>query len=317
MEVEEAHNARPRARKLATLLVVQGSEADLGAHASIGRRAVIGRDPGAELALCDARASKHHAAVDAIDGWGGRVRYEIRDLGSTNGTAVNGKRVAGARKLKDGDKISVAGTVLRFSIADEVDVAFQAQVEAMLSTDDLTGLRSRRRFDAALDEAVRAAKAKRRPLAMLVLDVDGLKAINDLHGHATGAFTIGEIGRLLSAVLGERGVASRFGGDEFVAFLPGLQIRQRRRRSPKSCAGAARAIDSRARRSSCGPPSASAWPSCHARPALRGRCSTRPTAHSTGPKRREKTASSVDAVFRAPGRRRRGQKRATSEVRNA
>jgi diguanylate cyclase (GGDEF)-like protein len=211
----------PRGRKRAMLVVVQGSEADLGAHATVERRVVIGRDKAAELSLADAHASKQHAVVEAVEGWGGRVRYEVRDLGSTNGTSVNGKRLTSSRKLKDGDKISLAETVLRFALADEVDAAFQAQVETMLSTDDLTGLLQRRRFDAALEEAVRAAQEKGQALSLLVMDLDGLKAINDAHGHAVGAYTISEVGRLLAEVLGARGVACRFGGDEFVAFLAG------------------------------------------------------------------------------------------------
>jgi diguanylate cyclase (GGDEF)-like protein len=211
---------RPNGHRVATLVVVQGSEADLGAHATIGQRVVIGRDPSAELSLSDARASKRHAVVEAVEGLTGRLRYEVKDLGSTNGTAVNGKRVNGSRKLKDGDKISLAGTVIRFSLADEVEAAYQAQVEALLSTDGLTGLWAPRKFEAALDEAFRAAQTKGARLSLLVLDIDNLKAINDRHGHATGAFTIAEVGRVLAVVVGQRGTATRFGGDEFAAFLP-------------------------------------------------------------------------------------------------
>jgi diguanylate cyclase (GGDEF)-like protein len=210
----------PKGRKQAMLLVVQGSEADLGAHARVERSVIIGRDPAAELSLTDAGASKHHAAVEAVEGFMSRVHYEIRDLGSTNGTRVNGKLVKRTRKLKDGDKISLAGTVVRFSLADEVDAAFHDQVEALLSTDALTGLLAPRKFDAALEETFRAAKAKDAKLALLVLDLDNLKAINDTHGHALGAFTIAEVGRLLADTIGARGVSTRFGGDEFAAYLP-------------------------------------------------------------------------------------------------
>lgn len=213
----------PTGRKMATIVVVQGSEADLGAHARIDKRVVIGRDPGNELSLSDSKASKQHAQVEPVSGLVG-VRYEIRDLGSTNGTLVNGKPVKSTRKLKDGDKISIANTVLRFSLADEVDAAFHAQVEAMLSTDALTGLLAPRRFDAALDEAMHSASSKSAPLALLVLDIDDLKQINDKHGHAMGAFCIAEVGKLLSQVIGARGMATRFGGDEFVAFLPGFTL---------------------------------------------------------------------------------------------
>src|SRR5262245_935123 len=80
-------------RKHATLVGVQGSDADLGAHARVEKRVVIGRDPKAQLSLSDSRASKQHAAVEPVEGFVGRVRYEVVDLGSTNGTLVNGKKV--------------------------------------------------------------------------------------------------------------------------------------------------------------------------------------------------------------------------------
>ena len=214
--------AEREARPQATVVVVQGSDADLGAHARIDRRTVIGRDAAAELSLNDPGASKQHACIEVTEEADGEVSYHLHDLGSTNGTDVNGKKVTGAFPLRDSDKITIAGTVLRFVLADEIDAAFHAQVDAMLSTDDLTGLLAYRRFEAALEDALKIAQAKNTPLTLLVLDLDGLKAINDVHGHATGAFTIGQVGRLLANVLGTRGTATRFGGDEFVAFLPGL-----------------------------------------------------------------------------------------------
>ncbi|MFZ5443694.1 MAG: diguanylate cyclase [Myxococcota bacterium] len=209
-----------QAARVPMLIVVQGSEADLGAHARVEQQVVIGRDGQAELTLTDAGTSKRHAVVEKVKSWRGRVSYRVKDLGSTNGTHLNGRRIGRHATLADGDKITVGGTTLRFSLADEVDAAFQAQVDAMLSTDDLTGLIVRRRFEAALEEALRAARAQSTRLALLVLDIDGLKAINDTHGHSVGAFTIGQVGRLLAGVVQPRGVATRFGGDEFVAFLP-------------------------------------------------------------------------------------------------
>lgn len=220
----EALKKEPSEREVrpqATVVVVQGSEADLGAHARVDRPTVIGRDPAAELTLNDPGASKQHARIELVEE-NGDVSYYLHDLGSTNGTEVNGKKVKGPFPLRDSDKISLGGTVLRFVLADEIDAAFHAQVDAMLSTDDLTGLLAYRRFDAALEDALKLAQAKHTPLSLLVLDLDGLKGVNDVHGHAMGAFTIGQVGRLLANVLGARGTATRFGGDEFVAFLPGL-----------------------------------------------------------------------------------------------
>jgi diguanylate cyclase (GGDEF)-like protein len=150
------------------------------------------------------------------------VSYHLRDLGSKNGTTVNGKQVKGIYPLRDGDKIAISATVLRFTLADAIDAAFHAQVDAMLNIDSLTGLLAYRRFKASLEDALRTCQAKKTPLSLWVLDLDGLKAINDTHGHAMGAFTIGRVGRLLAEVLGTRGIATRFGGDEFIAYLPNM-----------------------------------------------------------------------------------------------
>src|SRR5262249_7836044 len=60
------------------------------------------------------------------------------------------------------------------------------------------------------------------PIGVLVMDMDGLKQINDLHGHQMGGFTLTEVAGILRAELaGMPGEACRFGGDEVVAFLPG------------------------------------------------------------------------------------------------
>jgi diguanylate cyclase (GGDEF)-like protein len=53
-----------------------------------------------------------------------------------------------------------------------------------------------------------------------MMDLDGIKSINDTHGHLFGAYVIGEAGRVIGRVLDQRGFASRFGGDEFIAALP-------------------------------------------------------------------------------------------------
>jgi diguanylate cyclase (GGDEF)-like protein len=75
-----------------------------------------------------------------------------------------------------------------------------------------------------LVEALRICRASRKPLSALMMDMDGLKAINDRHGHRMGAHTISEVGQLLGRTLVDRGEACRFGGDEFCAYLPGADL---------------------------------------------------------------------------------------------
>ena len=198
-------------------LSVIRSRADLGMHLFVEGPILLGRDPDCQVPLHDFGVSRRHAMI-APDGSG---RYILQDLGSTNGTHVNGVPIPGPHPLTDGEKISIGDTVLRFALADAMDIDFHNEVATLVSTDPLTGLPAKRRFDQAFDFSLQAAKQAGRPLALLMMDMDGVKQINDTHGHLFGAFVIGETGRLIARTLGTLGQACRFGGDEFSAFLPG------------------------------------------------------------------------------------------------
>ena len=195
------------------MLVVMSGGA-VGARARVSGNLTLGRDPTSEVVLPDAGVSWRHARIeDRGDGW------VLVDLGSTNGSQVNGKR-CDERALEHGDRITLGRTLLRFELQDHLDQAYDEQVERLLHVDDLTGLFVRRRFDQELSRAIAAAVQQRSSVALLVMDMDGIKAINDRHGHLFGAYTIGETGRVIGRVLGGRGMGSRFGGDEFCALLP-------------------------------------------------------------------------------------------------
>jgi diguanylate cyclase (GGDEF)-like protein len=87
-------------------------------------------------------------------------------------------------------------------------------------TDDLTGLHNLRSFEAQLRTMVPAARHTTTPLALLVLDVDRLKSLNDVHGHLTGADAVRTVGQIIASRLPPDAVACRYGGDEFVIGLP-------------------------------------------------------------------------------------------------
>jgi two-component system cell cycle response regulator len=91
-------------------------------------------------------------------------------------------------------------------------------------TDDLTELYNLRGFEERLKVAIRSARETNTPIAMLVTDLDKLKALNDSHGHLAGADAVRTVGRLVGAHLPEDAFACRFGGDEFVIALPGQDL---------------------------------------------------------------------------------------------
>lgn len=84
--------------------------------------------------------------------------------------------------------------------------------------DPLTGCANR----AKLGELTEAAVAAGGPIAMVLLDLDSFKHVNDTLGHAAGDMLLVEVGRRLAAALAGRGTLGRLGGDEFAALLPGL-----------------------------------------------------------------------------------------------
>ncbi len=95
-----------------------------------------------------------------------------------------------------------------------------AEVELLAVTDPLTGLYNRRKLEEALGREIERAGRYQRPLSLIMLDVDNLKAVNDRFGHQAGD----EVLRHTAAVIREqiRGVdiATRYGGDEFMIVLP-------------------------------------------------------------------------------------------------
>jgi diguanylate cyclase (GGDEF)-like protein len=94
------------------------------------------------------------------------------------------------------------------------------QLKIQATTDGLTGLANRVTFDQFLSEQFAAAVRGRKPLALLLLDVDKFKSVNDQHGHQTGDDVLRVLGKLLSTATRTQDLAARYGGEEMVLVLP-------------------------------------------------------------------------------------------------
>lgn len=105
--------------------------------------------------------------------------------------------------------------------------AANAELLRLSTTDSLTQLANRRRFDRLLDEEIRRARRSGSPLSVLLADIDHFKRVNDSYGHPFGDECLRQVAAVLAAHCQRAGdVAARYGGEEFVVLLPGLDAGQ-------------------------------------------------------------------------------------------
>jgi diguanylate cyclase (GGDEF)-like protein len=184
---------------------------------SAGWSEVTGRSTDEELGQAWLQAFDDEAEVEL---WVSSViadgRTASRDLWVRSSPGPRLMRFAGAPRYDDEGRLHsyvLCGTDVTHLLARDDRLAHAARYDA------LTGLLSRAEFQ---NEAKRwdcATTVARRPCALLFLDVDNFKAINDLAGHGVGDEVLRLVGRRLQNALPARTVLSRYGGDEFAALL--------------------------------------------------------------------------------------------------
>jgi diguanylate cyclase (GGDEF)-like protein len=119
----------------------------------------------------------------------------------------------------------VVGTTL--FLAREIGRRAEAEdkLEELATTDALTGLKNRRKFDIEIDAEWRRAARNQTPVAVLMIDADHFKAYNDTHGHQAGDQVLVGIAICISDSVRRAGdCPTRYGGEEFAVLLPGLSV---------------------------------------------------------------------------------------------
>ncbi|MBC8130959.1 MAG: diguanylate cyclase [Rhizobiaceae bacterium] len=138
---------------------------------------------------------------------GGRRRYLAFDAGP-----IFGER---------GELIAVVETLRDMTVQKEAQMA----LEALASQDGLTGIANRRVFDEVLARECATASERRRPLSLLMIDIDHFKRYNDALGHQSGDDCLRRTAAILSAAMeSPSSLVARYGGEEFVAVLPDTDL---------------------------------------------------------------------------------------------
>ncbi|MGE3511955.1 MAG: putative bifunctional diguanylate cyclase/phosphodiesterase [Vicinamibacterales bacterium] len=177
---------------------------------------VIGSNPASGSLLGRVAPPQVGSPITALlPGWvpGGTSELEVGERSSQRVIEISSAPIRRSRghvvTLRDVTTSRLAERVLRESLQR---VSHQAQ------HDHLTGLPNRR----LLFEALHSQTG---PFALMILDLDGFKAINDLHGHGTGDDVLSQLGRRLRAACRPEHVVARLGGDEFAVLMPGASQR--------------------------------------------------------------------------------------------
>ncbi|MFV1858730.1 MAG: diguanylate cyclase [Anaerolineales bacterium] len=120
-------------------------------------------------------------------------------------------------------EITVARALEHAHLIRENDRLFR-EVQRLAVTDALTGLFNRHKLDEALANEFERARRYKRPLSVIMIDMDGLKAINDTYGHTAGDAALKMVGDVIRSQTRRVDMPARFGGDEFVVLLPEVEL---------------------------------------------------------------------------------------------
>ncbi|HEX3527441.1 MAG TPA: sensor domain-containing diguanylate cyclase [Thermoanaerobaculia bacterium] len=134
------------------------------------------------------------------------------------------RRNAPAYSQEDRNLLEIFAGYISISIQNVLD---GRQAQEIAKRDNLTGLYNDRYLHIALSDTIRRCQSEDIDLAVLFLDLDFFKRVNDTHGHLAGSQVLREVGHILRRMVGAaKGIPARYGGDEFVLLLPGYDLEQ-------------------------------------------------------------------------------------------
>jgi two-component system, cell cycle response regulator len=199
----------------ACLVLIYPPGPDMGKRFPLARsEIVLGRGADCDIQVDRDSVSRRHARVFRTG-----ENWSVEDLQSTNGSYVDDVPVTKS-VLRDGNFVKIGAAIFKFLSGASVEASYHEEIYKMTIVDALTGAHNKRYLLEFLEREIARCARYRRPLSLLMFDIDHFKAINDKHGHLTGDYVLREMSRRLLGRVRREELLARYGGEEFAAVLP-------------------------------------------------------------------------------------------------
>jgi diguanylate cyclase (GGDEF)-like protein len=175
---------------------------------------IIGSDEDAGLFLPMRGVDRHHAELQLDDSGAWHINSRRDNLIIQNGALLTDLTL-----LEDGDRLELGSVSFKFRYFDEEDERYHAALRQLAIRDGLTELYNVRFFADALVKEHEYSFRKQSSLALLFMDIDHFKLVNDRFGHAYGDFVLKELAMLLTTKIRGYDLLARYGGEEFVFLV--------------------------------------------------------------------------------------------------
>jgi two-component system, cell cycle response regulator len=219
MDFGEIEIAPPPTRRDRAVLVRMDSIEAGRLYALEGPELRLGRMADNQVVIDDGGISRDHARLYRD----GEV-FRLDDLGSSNGTYLNGVRITSC-EVADGALIQIGPRArFRFSIIDHHQERILRQLYEASVRDPLTGVFNRAYFVDRLSAELAYSKRHGTEVSVLILDIDHFKSINDTYGHPAGDWALKSFSATMFASLRTEDLFARYGGEEFGVVLRGIPI---------------------------------------------------------------------------------------------
>lgn len=203
----------------ACLVVING--VDLGKKYNLSQDStVVGRSSKVDIQIDEDSISRNHAVIEN-DG----EEIAIRDLKSTNGTYVNDRPIE-ERTLRDGDQVKIGRTIFKFLSGSNVEASYHDEIYRLTTTDGLTQVYNKRFFLQEMEREMSRCLRYQRDLALIMLDIDHFKPVNDNYGHLAGDHILKQCAQRIVRSIRRDDIFARYGGEEFILLLPEINKSQ-------------------------------------------------------------------------------------------